>query len=366
MKTQITVKELLKPLSTVISAVESKQTLPILSHVLIQLKDNLLTLTTTDMEIEISCCEKIKASETAKFTIYAKNLIDIIRKLPEKTIIKFDIKKDKINLNINNSTFELNTFDTTDFPALPVLKNSETIKIPAATLKELIENISFSMGNNDIRAYLNGLYFEADKDNIIAVATDGHRLAVGKIKQKNPLKATKTIIIPKKAILEISKILEKDNSQIELHLTDNYFYLISENTTIISRLIDGNFPNYAQVIPTDYDNTIIVNREEFLTNLDQASIFVEDQTNRVTLNFKAAELHISSHSERGQAKLQIATKNFKKELEISFNIRYLIPILEKLTTPEINIIIPDGENQTCLLTNTESQDYQYVVMPIRL
>ncbi|MDP7553730.1 MAG: DNA polymerase III subunit beta [Candidatus Thioglobus sp.] len=367
MNTELSVEELLDPLQTVIGVVEKRQTLPILSHVLLRLKDQTLTLTTTDMELEISASNKIKSSEEALFTIYAKDLIDIVRRLPEKTKIQFKIEEKKVYLNANNNTFELNTFNNLDFPTLPKTDNSTVVTVKQEDLKSAIENTSFSMGNQDIRAYLNGLYFELNKDSLIVVATDGHRLSIGEIKQTNELDEKKTVILPRKAVLELSKLLAKSTqTDVEIHLSDNYFSLYDTNTKIISRLIDGNFPNYKQVIPTDLSNTIVINRVDFLSSLQQASIFVEERTKGVKLVFRDNSLNIFSHSERGQAKTQIKVKNQDKELEIAFNIHYIISILEKITSEEINMVVPGGENQSCLLSSTEDDNYQYIVMPMRI
>jgi len=367
MNTQLTVKELLEPLQTVIGVVEKKQTLPILSHVLVQLNNNVLTLTTTDMEIEIRASQNVKTQEGLSFTVYAKDLIDIIRKLSEDTLIEFIIEESKIYIKTNNNSFELNTFNHQDFPSLPKIENSDVIQVKRVQLKELIENTSFSMGNQDIRAYLNGLYFEVDQNSITVVATDGHRLSIGEIKQSNNLANKKTVILPRKAVLELTKLLNKnDHNEVDIHLSEHYFYLNSDNTTIISRLIDGNFPNYSQVIPTDFENTVVIDRLEFLTALQQASIFVEERTKGVKLVFKNQQLNIFSHSERGQAKTQITVKNFDKEIEIAFNIHYLISILEKLTSSEINMVVPGGDNQSCMLSSIDNETFQYVVMPMRI
>ena len=367
MNTQLTVKELLEPLQTVIGVVEKKQTLPILSHVLVQLNNNVLTLTTTDMEIEIRASQNVKTQEGLSFTVYAKDLIDIIRKLSEDTLIEFIIEESKIYIKTNNNSFELNTFNHQDFPSLPKIENSDVIQVKRVQLKELIETTSFSMGNQDIRAYLNGLYFEVDQNSITVVATDGHRLSIGEIKQSNNLANKKTVILPRKAVLELTKLLNKnDHNEVDIHLSEHYFYLNSDNTTIISRLIDGNFPNYSQVIPTDFENTVVIDRLEFLTALQQASIFVEERTKGVKLVFKNQQLNIFSHSERGQAKTQITVKNFDKEIEIAFNIHYLISILEKLTSSEINMVVPGGDNQSCMLSSIDNETFQYVVMPMRI
>ncbi|HIG88668.1 MAG TPA: DNA polymerase III subunit beta, partial [Candidatus Thioglobus sp.] len=259
-------------------------------------------------------------------------------------------------------------FNHQDFPSLPKIEDGDVIRVNRTELKELIENTSFSMGNQDIRAYLNGLYFEVDEDNIVVVATDGHRLSIGEIKQSNNQTIKKTVILPRKAVLELTKLLNKNEyEEVDILLSKNYFYLASDNTTIISRLIDGNFPNYVQVIPKDYENIIVINKQEFLDSLQQASIFVEERKKSVKLAFKDAQLNIFTHSERGQAKTQISIKNFDKEIEINFNIHYLISILEKITTNEIKMVVSNNENQACLLTSTnDNETYQYVVMPIRI
>ena len=367
MNTELSVEELLDPLQTVIGVVEKRQTLPILSHVLLQLQNQTLTLTTTDMELEISASNKIKNKEDVLFTIYAKDLIDIVRRLPEKTKIQFKIEEKKIYLNANNNTFELNTFNHVDFPALPKTEDSVVVTVKQEDLRSVIENTSFSMGNQDIRAYLNGLYFELNKDTLTVVATDGHRLSIGEIKQDSGLDEKKTVILPRKAVLELSKLLTKSSqTDVEIHLSDNYFSLYDTNTKIISRLIDGNFPNYKQVIPTDFSNTIVINRVDFLSSLQQASIFVEERTKGVKLVFRDNNLNIFSHSERGQAKTQIKVSKQDKELEIAFNIHYLISILEKITSTEVNMVVPGGENQSCLLSSTEDDSCQYIVMPMRI
>jgi len=368
MHIKLKVKELLAPLQTVIGVVEKKQTLPILSHVLIQVDKDEITLTTTDMEIEIKASHKIKKQESVgSFTVYAKDLIDIIRKLNEKIVVEFIIEEKKVYIKADNNSFELNTFNHQDFPALPKVENSDIVTIKRVVLRELIENTSFSMGNQDIRAYLNGLYFEVNNNNIVIVATDGHRLAIGEVNQNNNLKSKKTVILPRKAVLELTKILNKsEHNEVNIHLSNNYFYLISDDTTIISRLIDGNFPNYAQVIPTDLENTVTFDRDELLSSLQQASIFVEERTKGVRLVFKNSELNIFSHSERGTAKTQIKTKGLDKEIEIAFNIHYLISILEKITTKNVSMVVPGGDNQSCLLNGVNDETYQYVVMPMRI
>jgi DNA polymerase-3 subunit beta len=367
MEIELKVKDIYQPLQGVIGVVEKRQTLPILSHVLISLKDQKITLTTTDMEIEISVTNQTICDADTSFTVYAKDLIDILRNLKEDLKVQIIIEANKLYIKANKNSFELNTFNHEDFPSLPSVEDYENIQINKEDLKNLIEKTSFSMGNQDIRAYLNGLYLETDNQKITVVASDGHRLSIGEIKQANNLSNTRSVIIPRKAVTELTKILNRDiNEIVTIHLAENYFFLKSETVKLVSRLIDGNFPNYSQVIPTNFDNTVLINREDFLDSLHQSAIFVDERNKGVKLKYKNSDLFIFSQSERGQAKTQISTENFDKEIEIAFNIQYLISILEKISSTQIEMVIPSNENQSCLISGRDDDKFQYVVMPMRI
>ena len=364
MNLELTIEELLEPLRSVISVIEKKQTLPILSHVLIEIKNKKLNLITTNTEIEIKRYLPTTITKDITFTIYAKSLIDIISSHEATTIINFNIEKSKIIISIKNSIFNLNTLDSINFPYLPIIKD-DNIKIKSLILKELIQNTSFSMGNKDIRPHLNGLYFKISKNYIIAVATDGHRLAIGEIKQTNNLKNEKIMILPKKSVFELSKLLEKNKSEdINIQITDNYFHLSNNDTAITSRLIDSSkFPDYNKVIPYDHENIIIINKNDFLNSLEQASIFVNER-NVVNLVFKDSQLYIFTSSEKGGSEIKIAIKKFNKEIKISFNINYLIIILRKIQETQIKMILSYDNSTSCLITGIKDKIYKYILMPI--
>jgi DNA polymerase-3 subunit beta len=369
MNVTISAGEILKPLQSVIGAVENKQTIPIISHVLVEIKNKEIKITATDMEVELSSSCKIKSNENIVFTAYAKNLVDIVKKIPIDTNIDLVIEENSIHIKSGKNLFKLNTFNYKEFPLFKKNKNIDVIKIESDKLKEIIEKTSFSMGIQDIRSYLNGLYIEAENDDIVMVSTDGHRLSIGKTKQKNNLKNKKSMILPKKAVVELSKIISDDSKkkeEVDIHIGENYFYLTNNTTTINSRLIDGNFPDYNKVMPVDYENNIVINRKDFLNSLDQASVFVEGNTKGAKFIFKNSTLDIFSKSEKGQSKVQTKTEKFNEKIEVTFNISYIIAILEKLFTDEINIVLSKEENQPCLLSNVGYEDYKYVVMPMRV
>ncbi len=369
MKIQLTTKEILTPLQNIIGVVEKKQTLPILSHVLIKAETNILTLSATDMELEIKSIQKISSSDKVNFTINAKDLINILRKIPSlDEIITFKIKNNNIEIKIKNNIFKLNSFNIKDFPELPKIENKEEISIEKNKLKKLIENTSFSIGNQNSRIYFNGLYFEINEKLFTVVASDGHRLAIGQYKNNSNLSKNKNIIFPRKSVLELEKLLNIDdkNENVNINISDNFFSLtLNKNITITSSLIDSKFPNYLQVIPKNLSNKIIINRLDLLTCLNQVSVFIENINKNVKLTFKDNDLTIFTHSERGQAKTNIKTKNSTKNIEIAFNINYLINILNKLQGDEIYFIIP-GTNISCLLSEIDNDNFRYIVMPMTI
>lgn len=375
-KVQLLTKELLPVLQNVISVVEKKHNIPILSHVLINLDQQKLTLTTTDSEIQVQVQTKIKCNESCHFTLYAKSLIDIIKNLEEKVVIYFTIEARKIKININKSSFELNSFNHSDFPLLnnqnPLLKGKNNafkkISVDALDLKDLIDKTSFTIANQDIRAYLNGLYVEATHNELTLVSTDGYRLSIGSIKQLNSAIDKETAIIPKKSVSEIAKLLlnAKQTDSVDIQLSENYLKIHFKQTQIISQLINSNYPNYRQVIPSQSKELIKINRLEFLKTLRNIIPLVDENNKSVQLKLNKSEFDVLTHSERGSAKSSIAVDTAIKELLVNFNVHYLMGALDKLSTDIIHLVPPDENNESFLLVNQSDSNYQYVIMPIKV
>lgn len=368
MKINLSTKELLTTLQKVISIVEKKHSLPILSHVLITTNDNKLTLTTTDSEIQIQAQIQIKSPETSDFTLYAKNLIDIIKNIQLEENISFDISSEKIIIKINKNKFKLNTFNHSDFPLLQKIKKYQTITVNIEKLKDLIDKTSFTIGNQDIRAYLNGLYFEANETELTIVATDGHRLSIGSIEQLNNQIEPKTIILPKKAVNEITKLLSNQTTEknIDINISDNYLQISLNDISINSQLINSKFPDYNKAIPTNIDNKITINKDDLINNLKSVLPLIDDRKRSVKLEFKDNDINIYAQSEKGYAEAKLTVENNNNNLEVVFNINYLIAVLEKLTTTNINIAIPNNINQSYLFTNNNNSNYQYIIMPMKI
>jgi DNA polymerase-3 subunit beta len=364
MNLQFTTEELLEPITAVIGIVEKKQSLPIYSHLLFELKNNQLTVTATNSEIEITHTKSVHCNEEISFTIYAHVLINILNKISKETLINLNVDKDKIHIKINKNSFELNTFKGSEFPKLSDTLELESIKINKTKFKNLINKTKFSIGINDIREYLNGLFLEIDNKKITAVSTDGHRLSIGEIQQENKLLEKKSIILPKKSITEITRILDQDDGEISVAFTQSFFYLSNNTTNLKTRLIGGNYPDYAQIMPEDTKPKASINKEEFLNSLKHVLIFTEDTSN-IKMVFNESTLEIFTHSEKGQAQTEVKIKDFKGKTEINFNAQYLIQALEKITSQEVKMIVPQNETEPSLLHSTDDSGFQYVIMPMR-
>jgi DNA polymerase-3 subunit beta len=369
MKILLSAKEINTPLQTVIGVVEKKQTLPILAHVLFSLKDNTLTISATDMEIEIKAISQIQCSEEIEFTIYAKTLIDIVRNLDETTEIEITINENKIDLKINKSKFSLNSLESKQFPKLPEITDTNSININKKHLKTLVDKVSFSMGSQDIRSYLNGILLKIDNENITIVATDGHRLAIGTREQANDLLEESSIILPKKTVTELQRILNNElcGEEVNLMISETYIVINVNNEIILkSRLIDSQFPDYNKIIPEDLSNVIKINRDSFLSCLHQAAIFVNEKTKAVNLIFKNNNLEINTNSERGKADVNLTINtNVEEELNINFNIDYIITVINKLSTNEIHFIMPK-DNASSLFSNDDNLNFKYIIMPLKV
>lgn len=367
MKIQLLTKELKPTLQTVINVVEKTKNLPILSHVLIEIKDKILSLTTTDLEIQINSQTETLCDQECYFTIYAKNLIDIIKDLEDKDKINIELIDNKIKIKIKKNKFELNSFNHQEFPKLSPKSEYTIISANAHDLRYLIEKTSQNMCNQDIRSYLNGLYIEASSNELTLVSTDSYRLSIGSIKQTNEKISQESAIIPKKAVNEIIKLLAKTkpNDEVHLQLCPTQIQIKFNNTILLSQLINAKFPNYRQVIPQDKKETLSINRLELLTSLKNITPLVDENNKGIKLKISNDNILITISSERGKAQANVAIKSKIDDLEVNFNVHFLITALSNLITENINFAIPNNSD-SYLLENQDDSNYQYIIMPIKI
>ena len=360
---------LLKPLQTITGIVERRHTLPILSNVLIERKNKKILCIATDLEIQITTTTEDNSNikeQPGSVTVGAKKLQDILRALPDKTKITLDAEENRLLVKAGKSRFNLQTLPTEDFPKLP--ENTEVqdkITVTQGELKKLLLLVQYAMAQQDIRYYLNGLLLVKEGNNLKAVATDGHRLGFALL----PLKTTqekKEIILPRKAVIELTKQLNESEDPVTIELLKNQIRFTFSNVVLVSKLVDGKFPDYNRVIPTGQEKQIEVNRILFLQTLQRASILSNEKFRGVRLILTEGNLRIvCSNNEQEEAQEELEVKYKGEALDIGFNISYLLDVLNNLTSETIQCSFGDA-NSSALITIPKNDNFKYVVMPMRI
>ncbi len=358
---------ILKPLQTVIGIVERKQTLPILSNVLIENQDGKVRFTTTDLEIQITTTIDIATAggQNSAFTVGGKKLQEILRVLPEQSRVTIDTKENKAQIKTNKSRFSLQTLPALDFPKLSnQLENAKKIVLAQNVLKKLLFSVQYAMAQQDVRYYLNGVLLIVEGNKIKVVATDGHRLAYNAgLIEGNCEK--QEIILPRKAVIELSKLLADSDENIELEFSQQQVKSVFSGITLITKVIEGKFPDYERVIPK-YDNHLNMERTVMQQALQRAAILSNEKFRGVRFVLTEKNLSvISSNSEQEEAQEEIETDYHGEALDIGFNVNYLMDGLNNVGSDTVTFSFGDP-NSSILMTTPENQEFRYVVMPMRI
>jgi len=356
---------LLKPLQVVVGVVERKQTMPILSNILIEKENGKIKLTATDLEIQITNTIETDDDSSAAITVGGKKLQDILRILPDQSKISIEVKENKVQIKSNKSRFNLQTLPAQDFPKLSnQLQNSNKITLSQNALKSLLGSIQYAMAQQDVRYYLNGVLLGVEGNKLKAVATDGHRLAYNAITIEADL-AKQEIIIPRKAVMELAKLLADDDSAIELEFSDQQLKTSFSGIQLITKLIEGKFPDYQRVIP-DYSNHLSMNRTLVQQALQRAAILSNEKFRGVRFVLTEKNLSvISSNSEQEEAQVEIETDYHGEAIDIGFNVNYLLDGLNSINSEQA-IFSFGSPNSSILITSPDNQEFRYVVMPMRI
>ncbi|NOY61639.1 MAG: DNA polymerase III subunit beta [Gammaproteobacteria bacterium] len=362
--------QLLKPLQLVGGVVERHQTIPILSNLLLKIENQQLSVTSTDMEIEMVAYATMLegSSDSGSITIPAKKFSDICRTLPEGADIKLSCDASKATMQSGRSRFTLSTLPAADFPNVETSPDNLTFQLSQRKLKFLIDSTLFAVAHQDVRYYLNGLLLEVKKDFVRAVATDGHRLALSECDSSIDISSDSIqIIVPRKGVTELSRLLVGDDD-IELHLaiSGNHISISTDEYSFKSKLIDGRFPDYQRVIPEGGDKVVIVERDLLRQALQRASILSSEKLRGVQFQFSQGELTISAHNpEQEQAEETLEIEYAGDRLEIGFNVNYVLDALAALKAEKVKLTLLDG-NSSCLIEGLDSEMVsRYVVMPMR-
>ncbi len=358
---------LLKPLQVVIGIVERKQTLPILSNVLIEKEPGKIRFTATDLEIQITTSIEAsgKDKEIASITVGGKKLQEILRILPDQSKISIQTKENKAQVKANASRFSLQTLPPQDFPKLNnQLTDAKKIILHQSMLKNLLLSVQYAMAQQDVRYYLNGVLLLIEGNKLKVVATDGHRLAfnTATIEGKHE---KHEIILPRKAVIELCKLLGDTNENVELEFSPQQAKASFSDVILITKVIDGKFPDFERVIPK-YNNHLSMNRIMVQQALQRAAILSNEKFRGVRFVLTEKNLSIiSSNSEQEEAQEEIETDYHGEAIDIGFNVNYLMDGLNNINSEMATFSFGDP-NSSILMTTPENEEFRYVVMPMRI
>ncbi len=353
---------LLIGIQTVQNIVTSKSVLPILSNILIEAQQDKVKLTATDLDIGISCVVPVDIQEAGMITIPAKRFSDIIKELPGNEVSIVTKKNNLMLIETESCQFRIMGAGVEEFPKLPEFKDKEIIKLEQSGLKQMLQLTSFAVSLDESRYVLNGILFKISKSGLTLVATDGKRLAIMEKKLKQDIGRDLQMIVPIKAIQELNRSL-KDEGELALVLGNNQVLFELDGVVIISRLIEGEFPDYHQVVPLPSENKIQINREQFLLAVRRAALLSTPDYQAVKLEVFKNKLVVSkSTPDVGESREEIPVDYKGKEMVIGFNPSYLIDVLKNLTLDTIDFELTDTEKPGVIRTD----GYVYIVLPMRL
>ena len=380
MKIETIREKLLTPLQTIIGATPRKSTLPILSHVHLVAAQEGLTMTATDLEVELSAFADIPILEQGKITIPARRFYDVVKAFPENGTVKIDITDKKAIVKCGRSRFVLTTLPATDFPTTESLVFANAITINEDVLRNAISKTCFAMATNDVRYYLNGALFEIDAQGLRLVATDGHRLSAqemeGRLSKQDDqgsyaITESMAVIIPKKGILELQKLLSKSGGgQVHLSFNENHIRAVFGSVRMTSKLIDGKFPDYHRVIPKSFGTEslmVVCNRKALKEMIDRVSIVLTGSTDfGVALSFEERLLRITAkNSAQEECEDEMDIDNSGGELMTGMNYQYLSDALGAVDSELVKISLVDSTS-AMLLEPAEGGHGQQVIMPTRI
>ena len=356
---------LLKPLQAVIGVVERRQTMPILSNVLLVAKDGELAVTATDLEVELVAQTSADVQAGGEITVSGRKLLDICRALPEGADVSVSVSGEKLHVRSGRSKFALATLPAAEFPSVEDIKASQTITVTQDVLGRLIDKTHFSMAQQDVRYYLNGMLLETGGQHIRSVATDGHRLALCQAVLEGPKLEEQQVIVPRKGVLELQRLLTGEGS-VDVVLGANHVRIQLDGIRFTSKLIDGRFPEYDRVIPRDSSNELQADRGVLRGGLQRTAILSNEKYRGIRLIIRDNAVVLQAHNpEQEEAEEELEVAYSGDDIEIGFNVNYLLDAIGAVDGEDVALSVVDS-NSSCLIRAPGTDDCKFVVMPMRL
>ena len=369
MKFIIDRETLLRPLLIVRGVIEQRQTLPVLSNLLITARDGVLVFTATDSEVELEARVAVDDWDGGETTVPARKFIDICQALPAQAKVEFGLDSDnKVHIRSGRSRFTLTTIPASDFPTTDEVADESEFTIAQSDLKRLIDLTQFAMARQDVRYYLNGLLFEVTPQQVKAVATDGHRLAVAQLDAETGVEESKSIIIPRKGVIELARLLTGEDVELKVRVGTNAVRMTIDDVRFSSKLIDGKFPDYGRVVPDveQCDKRLSMDRESLRQCLVRASVLSSDKHRTVRLTLGCGIMKVAANNpEQETAEDELEIEYAGENLDIGFNVSYLIEALATLPSETADVFLSDASS-SCLIQPHGRSSCQFVVMPMRL
>lgn len=357
-------ESILSPLQSVIGVVERRQTMPILANVLLSAKGGRLSVTATDLEVELVATSEVDVQRNGEVTIPGRKLLDICRALPEGVEITMTLDGERMTVRARKSRFTLSTLPAAEFPTVEEINAQQTLKIPQKDFRRLLEKTHFSMAQQDVRYYLNGLLLETSAKTLRSVATDGHRLALCEMDLASKGKGQQ-IIVPRKGVLELQRLLGSEGV-VTLTIGSNHIRAQIGDIRFTSKLIDGRFPEYSRVIPANPPRLVQADKDVLRSALQRTAILSNEKYRGIRLAMKGNSMTLQAHNpEQEEAEEEIEVQYDGDDLEVGFNVNYLLDAIAAIEGSEVEIGLMDA-NSSCLIRAPDNSSSRYVVMPMRL
>ncbi len=346
--------------------ISSSSTLPILSNILLKTENGVLKISSTNLEIAITTQVRCKVEEEGEITVSSKTITELVSNLPNKNITLETQNNNELKIETDNYHTTIKTLSADDFPLIPKVENGKTIQVEAQTLKEAVDQVVFAASNNQTQPEISGVLFAKDTNALRVVATDRYRLAEKKINLQNTETSTYEVIIPQKTLQELSRIIGGQKELVEIHFSENQISLSLNDTQIISRLVDGQYPDYRQIIPGEFKTKITTPKQSLQNALKTTSVFSQG-TNSVSFNFSPEKQTLSlftESSELGRSDIDIPSVVEGIEGKVILNNRYVQDCLAGMDTEKMEIKVID-DNSPSVMVPEGKTDYLYLVMPIK-
>ena len=365
---QTTRDALLKPLSTVAGIVERRHTLPILANILMRKDADRVSFIATDLEVQITTHANFGVGgNTEAITVAARKLVDILRALPDTGDVNLSLAAKKLSVQTGKSRFALQTLAATEFPTVAQPDSWDiSLTVAQKTLRHLFNMVYFAMAQQDIRYYLNGMLLVFEPGNLRAVATDGHRLAYCSTEAEG-CEATREVIVPRKTVMEMQRLLEDSDEPVSIDVAPGLIRFRFGDVELVSKLVEGKFPDYNRVIPTHYTRHFEIHRDVLQGGLQRAAILTTDKFKGVRLQLADNQMKISaSNAEQEEAQEELDIEYTYEPLDVGFNVSYLLDMLSNVKAETVRWSVSNEANASALLTVPADEQFKYVVMPMRI